>query len=64
MTEPMRYLVVRLADGETTFEHYASVSNVIRYGLRKAQYDPGQYDIHTWPKGGSIGPAHRAYKRV
>jgi hypothetical protein len=68
----MRYLVVAVtADGRERlgmhehFERYASVENVIRFGLRKDKYPPGQYHIYAWPEGMPCADKPRtAYKRV
>jgi hypothetical protein len=69
----MRYLVVALTESgreklgtdDQSFEHYASVDNVIRFGLRKDKYPAGQYHIYTWPEGSQPLPNPRtAYKRV
>jgi hypothetical protein len=68
----MRYLVVAVtADGRERlgmhehFERYASVDNVIRFGLRKDKYPSGQYHIYTWPEGFECSKTFRtAYKRA
>ena len=64
----MRYIVVNVNDPrDRSVEWYANVKNVIRYGLAKPGYRPGQYDIYEWPEGTFSGNRHdpvRAYKRV
>ena len=72
----MRYLVVYIdpqtgreslgtGAGAQSFERYASVQNVIRFGLAKIGYPAGQYRIYAWPEGGFISSAYTtAYKRV
>lgn len=46
------------------FHEYASVENVIKFGLAKPAFPPGQYNIYLWPVGGSPIFVRRAYKRV
>lgn len=47
------------------FFRYANVQNVIKFGLSKPALKPGQYNIYSWPEGGSISNnSVRAYKRV
>ena len=67
----MRYIVVNTDRPRDIrgVEYYATVQNVIRYGLRKPYYPPGQYDIYRWPpetfSGDCMrGEGTRAYKRV
>lgn len=72
----MRFLTVyidpksgreRLGTGADSqcFHEYASVNNVIRFGLTKAAFPAGQYNIYSWPPGG-FEPRfiQTAYKRV
>ena len=72
----MRYLTVyidpqtgreRLGTGgdAQSFHRYASVRNVIRFGLSKVGFPAGQYHVYAWPEGGSIATHYTtAYKRV
>ena len=48
------------------FHEYASVNNVIRFGLRKVGFPPGQYHIYSWPNGGKCAskPMRTAYKQA
>jgi hypothetical protein len=45
---------------------YASVKNVINFGLLKDGLPAGQYEIQAWPEGTfeSTGPIYTAYKRT
>lgn len=63
MSETKRrvFTVINLRTGETTGETYASIKNVIRYGLQKNFYEPGQYDICD-PT--CTGDRVRAYKQA
>lgn len=72
----MRYLICLVDDPVTGHERlgteaqqfmtYASVSNLIRFGLRKPGILPGQYNVYIWPEGGQISskPVAVVYKRV
>ena len=48
------------------FHEYASVENVIRFGLAKPAFPAGQYNIYLWPEGTKCPekPVRRAYKKV
>lgn len=47
------------------FHYYANPENVIKFGLKKEAFPPGQYNIYGWPEGGG-GPKFItvAYKRA
>lgn len=48
-----------------SYHYYASVENVIRYGLAKIGCPPGQYNIYLCPEGSDIEKFIKtAYKRV
>jgi hypothetical protein len=71
----MRYLTVyidpqtgreRLGTGADSqcFHRYANIQNVIKFGLRKPAFPPGQYHIYTWPEAGDCNPNYvTAYKQ-
>lgn len=45
--------------------YYANVQNVIRFGLAKDVFPPGQYKLYAWPEGTSTPTfVMYAYKRV
>ena len=47
------------------FHQYANVRNVIRFGLRKDAFPPGQYNIYRAPEGSFDWTfITTAYKRV
>lgn len=72
----MRYLTAyidphtgreRLGTGAAAqcFHRYASVRNVIRFGLAREAFPAGQYHVYSWPEGTSKPTyALTAYKRV
>lgn len=70
----MRFLVESLDRGPIadrprflTFMRYASVENVIRYGLAREEIPAGQYDITPWPEAAAkpiTAYRRRAYKRA
>lgn len=46
------------------FHRYANVQNVIRFGLRKTGFPPGQYNVYAWPEGGTprlVMTAHKEF---
>lgn len=49
-----------------SFHEYASVENVIRFGLAKPAFTAGQYNIYLWPPNTQCPekPIRRAYKKV
>jgi hypothetical protein len=60
-----RWSVVNLATGEEFSEFYMSPENVIKFGLIKPRYEPGQYDIYPADRDGiRLGEPIRAYKRA
>ncbi len=46
------------------YHEYANVKNVIRFGLTKAAFPAGQYNIYAAPKYGKQKFLTIAYKRV
>lgn len=59
------WAVVNLDSGKQREERYTSAENVIRYGLVKDTYKPGQYDIYPADRDGiRMGEPVRAYKRA
>lgn len=47
------------------FHRYATVANVIKFGLAKEAFPAGQYHIYTWPEGGTCSSHYfTAYKQV
>ena len=72
MTNRMRYLVVcvtqsgrEMLGSNQHFERYASIENVIRFGLAKDKYPAGQFHIYTWPENGRCSETFTtAYKKA
>lgn len=46
------------------FHNYASIENVIKFGLAKPAFPAGQYNIYRWPEGGEPKFVRTAWKRV
>jgi hypothetical protein len=47
------------------FHRYANIQNVIKFGLRKEAFPPGQYHIYLWPECGECSDTYAvAYKLV